>query len=106
MNRLDQVVYWALGAVKDRSHGEHNRNREPRAMWIVSGWDDTGRFVRYHAPARRGDGCAEAIIAGEDPQAVAAQVEERASMSRGQLTYYFHERIDPCLRVYERRCGG
>lgn len=46
---------------------------------------------------------AEAIIAGEGIHRLSlAQVEERAGMSRGQLTYYFPTKETILLAVYER----
>ena len=69
------------------------------------GLDETP--VRFSEVARRRRDevmdAAEAIIAGEGIHKLSlAQVEERAGMSRGQLTYYFPTKETILLAVYER----
>lgn len=69
------------------------------------GWDETPPGLSEIARRRRDEimDASEAIIAGEGIHKLSlAQVEERAGMSRGQLTYYFPTKESILLAVYER----
>ena len=68
-------------------------------------WDKSPVRLSEVAQRRRNEvmDAAEAIIAGEGIHKLSlAQVEERAGMSRGQLTYYFPTKESILLAVYER----
>jgi AcrR family transcriptional regulator len=69
------------------------------------GWDSEPAGLSEVARKRRDEimDAAEAIIAGEGIHRLSlGQVEERAEMSRGQLTYYFPTKESILLAVYER----
>jgi AcrR family transcriptional regulator len=69
------------------------------------GWEETPTGLSEVARRRRDEvmDAAESIIAGEGIHKLSlAQVEERAGMSRGQLTYYFPTKESILLAVYER----
>ena len=69
------------------------------------GWDNEPPGLSEVARRRRDEimDAAEAIIAGHGIDKLSlAQIEQRAGMSRGQLTYYFPTRESILLAVYER----
>jgi AcrR family transcriptional regulator len=69
------------------------------------GWDAEGPELSDVARRRRDEimDAAEAIIAGHGIDELSlAKIEQRAGMSRGQLTYYFPRREQILLAVYER----
>jgi AcrR family transcriptional regulator len=84
---------------------ETTQNCEPRNGSFCPGWDEAPNGLSDIARRRRDEvmDAAEAIIAGEGIHRLSlAQVEERAGMSRGQLTYYFPTKESILLAVYER----
>jgi AcrR family transcriptional regulator len=69
------------------------------------GWDNEPKGLSDVARRRRDEimDAAETIIAGHGIDKLSlAQIEQRAGMSRGQLTYYFPTRESILLAVYER----
>jgi AcrR family transcriptional regulator len=69
------------------------------------GWDHEPTGLTEVAKRRRDEvmDAAEAIIAGQGiDQLSLAKIEERAGMSRGQLTYYFPTKESILLAVHER----
>jgi AcrR family transcriptional regulator len=69
------------------------------------GWDEEPAGLSEVARRRRDEimDAAEAIIAGQGIDKLSlAQIEERAKMSRGQLTYYFPHKESILLAVFER----
>ena len=80
-------------------------SNEPTHGAPCLGWDETPLRLSEVARRRRNEvmDAAEAIIAGEGIHRLSlAQVEARAGMSRGQLTYYFPTKESILLAVYER----
>src|SRR5580704_17315779 len=76
-----------------------------RATPLCLGWDSEPEGLSEVARRRRDEvmDAAEAIIAGQGiDQLSLAKIEERAGMSRGQLTYYFPTKESILLAVHER----
>lgn len=72
---------------------------------VPLGWESEPAGLTEVAKRRRDEimDAAEAIIAGQGiDQLSLAKIEERASMSRGQLTYYFPTKESILLAVHER----
>jgi AcrR family transcriptional regulator len=75
--------------------------REPSCPW----WEVEQAGLSDVARRRRDEimDAAEAVIAGQGIDKLSlSQIEERADMSRGQLTYYFPTRESILLAVYDR----
>ncbi|HEV3385996.1 MAG TPA: TetR/AcrR family transcriptional regulator [Gemmata sp.] len=76
-----------------------------RVAPICLGWESEPAGLTEVARRRRDEvmDAAEAIIAGQGiDQLSLARIEERAGMSRGQLTYYFPTKESILLAVHER----
>jgi len=81
-----------------------NANSE-RETPVCLGWESEPAGLSEVARRRRDEvmDAAEAIIAGQGiDQLSLARIEERAGMSRGQLTYYFPTKESILLAVHER----
>ena len=79
-------------------------NAHPDGAFCL-GWDAEPAGLTEVARRRRDEimDAAEAIIAGEGIHKLSlGQIEQRAGMSRGQLTYYFPTKESILLAVYER----
>ncbi len=77
----------------------------PQAGPPCPGWDDEPPGLTEVARRRRDEimDAAEAVIAGHGIDKLSlSQIEDRAGMSRGQLTYYFKTREAILLAVYQR----
>jgi AcrR family transcriptional regulator len=76
-----------------------------RAEFVIPGLRESAAGLSEVAQARREQilDAAEAIITGHGIQKLSlGQIEERARMSRGQLTYYFPKKESILLAVYDR----
>jgi AcrR family transcriptional regulator len=84
---------------------DHSTASVVQAEQVCLGWESEPPGLSEVARRRRDEvmDAAEAIIAGQGiDQLSLAKIEERAGMSRGQLTYYFPTKESILLAVHER----